>query len=70
MFRFIQKRNPSAKGLILTPGSYDAKYPIIDADYLHWLEALVVQRAAGVAYYLTTGAYTSPTITTNVIEQD
>ena len=68
--RFIQKRNPSAKGLILTPGSYDAKYPIIDADYLHWLEALVVQRAAGVAYYLTTGAYTSPTITTNVIEQD
>lgn len=68
--RYIQKKNPSAKGLILTPGSYDPKYPIIDADYIHWLEALVVARGAGVVYNLTTGAYANPTVTTNVIEQD
>jgi len=68
--RYIQKKNPSAKGLILTPGSYDPKYPIIDADYIHWLEALVVMRGAGVAYQLTTGAYTNPSITANVIEVD
>lgn len=68
--RYIQKKNPSAKGLLLTPGSYDPKYPIIDADYLHWLEALVVLRGAGVVYHLTTGAYTDPTVTTNVIQAD
>lgn len=68
--RYIQKKNPSAKGLILTPGSYDPKYPIIDADYIHWLEALVILRGAGVVYQLTTGSYSDPTITTNVIEAD
>lgn len=68
--RYIQKKNPSAKGLILAPGSYDAKYPLIDADYLHWLEALVILRGAGVVYQLTTGAYSDPTITTNVVEAD
>ena len=68
--KYIQKKNPSAKGLILTPGSYDPKYPIIDATYLHWLEALVIARGAGVVYQLTTGAYANPSVTTNVIEQD
>jgi len=68
--RYIQKKNPSAKGLILTPGSYDPKYPMIDADYIHWLEALVVLRGAGVVYQLTTGDYTNPTVTTNVIQAD
>ncbi len=68
--RYIQKKNPSAKGLVLTPGSYDPKYPLIDADYLHWLEALVVLRGAGVVYKLTTGDYSNPSITTNVVEQD
>ena len=68
--RYIQKKNPSAKGLILAPGSYDPKYPIIDADYIHWLEALIVLRGAGVVYQLTTGSYSSPTITTNVVEAD
>lgn len=68
--KYIQKKNPSAKGLILTPGSYDARYPIIDADYIHWLEALVVMRGAGVVYKLTTSSYSNPTVTTNVIEQD
>lgn len=69
--RYIQKKNPSAKGLILAPGSYDPKYPIIDADYIHWLEALVVLRAAGVVYYMSTSAWTNPTsVTTNVVEAD
>lgn len=68
--RYIQKKNPSAKGLLLTPGSYDPKYPIIDADYLHWLEAKVIVRGAGVVYYISTSAYTDPTVTTNVVEQD
>lgn len=69
--RYLQKKNPSAKGLILAPGSYDPKYPIIDADYIHWLEALVVLRGAGVVYYVNaTENYTSPTVTTNVVEQD
>lgn len=68
--RYIQKKNPSAKGLLLTPGSYDPRYPIIDADYLHWLEALVIIRGAGVVYYVSTSAYTDPTVTTNVVEQD
>ncbi len=68
--RYIQKKNPSAKGLLLTPGSYDPKYPIIDADYLHWLEAKVIVRGAGVVYYISTSAYTNPTVTTNVVEQD
>ena len=69
--RYIQKKNPSARGLILAPGSYDPKYPIIDADYIHWLEALVVLRGAGVVYQLTTDAtYTDPDVTVNVVEQD
>jgi len=68
--RYIQKKNPSAKGLVLTPGSYDPRYPIIDADYIHWLEALVVMRGSGVVYQLTTGSYSAPTVTTNVIEAE
>lgn len=68
--RYIQKKNPSAKGLLLTPGSYDPKYPIIDADYLHWLEAKVIVRGAGVVYYISTSAYADPDVTTNVVEQD
>ena len=65
--RYIQKKNPSAKGLILTPGSYDPKYPIIDADYIHWLEAKVIARGAGVVYKIAT-TWTDPDVTTNVIE--
>jgi hypothetical protein len=69
--RYIQKKNPSAKGLILAPGSYDPKYPIIDADYIHWLEALIVLRGAGVVYYVnSTSSYSNPTVTTNVVEAD
>jgi len=68
--RYIQKKNPSAKGLILTPGSYDSRYPIIDADYLHWLEALVVARGAGIIYQLTTGSYSSPDLLTNVVDAE
>jgi hypothetical protein len=68
--RYIQKKNPSAKGLILTPGSYDPKYPIIDADYIHWLEALVIARGAGVVYQLTASSWSDPSITDNVIEED
>ena len=65
--RYIQKKNPSARGLILTPGSFDSRYPIIDADYLHWLEALVIARGAGVVYKLAT-AYSSPDLLTNVVD--
>ena len=65
--RYIQKKNPSAKGLILTPGSYDPRYPIIDADYLHWLEALIVARGAGVVYQLAT-TYSIPDLLTNVVD--
>lgn len=65
--RYIQKKNPSAQGLILTPGSYDPKYPIIDADYIHWLEALIIARGAGVVYKLAT-AYSNPDLLTNVVD--
>lgn len=66
--RYIQKKNPSAQGLILCPGAYDVRYPIIDATYLHWLAAQVLYRGAGVMYYLDT-SWSDPTaITTNVIE--
>jgi len=66
--RYIQKKNPAARGLILTPG-LRPDYPIIDSAYIHWLEAKAVLRAAGVVYQITTAAaYTNPTITTNVIE--
>ena len=65
---YIQKKNPAAKGLILTPGSYDPKYPIIDATYLHWLQAQVLYRGAGVVYYLG-ASWSDPTdIETNVVE--
>jgi hypothetical protein len=66
--RFIQKKNPSAHGLLLMPGGYDPRYPIIDATYIHWLSAQVLWRGAGVVYQLTAGAFTNPTITTNVVE--
>ena len=66
--RFIQKKNPSAHGLLLMPGSYDPRYPIIDATYIHWLAAQVLYRSAGVVYQLTASAFSSPTITGNVIE--
>jgi hypothetical protein len=66
--RYIQKKNPAAKGLILAPGSYDPKYPIIDATYLHWLAAQVLARGAGVVYYLES-TWADPTaITTNVVD--
>lgn len=66
--RFIQKKNPAARGLILTPGQRP-DYPIINSAYIHWLEALVLIRAAGVVYHIAaTTAYTNPSITTNVIE--
>jgi len=66
--RFIQKKNPSAHGLLLMPGGYDPRYPIIDATYIHWLAAQVLYRGAGVVYQLTASAYSNPTITTNVVE--
>jgi hypothetical protein len=65
--RFIQKKNPSAHGLLLMPGSYDPKYPIIDATYIHWLAAQVLWRGAGVVYQLA-ASFSDPTITTNVVE--
>jgi len=65
---YIQKKKPIAKGLILTQGSYDVHYPIVDATYLHWLAAQVLYRGAGVVYYLNT-TWANPTaITTNVVE--
>jgi len=65
--RYIQKNNAVARGLILTPGSYDPRYPIIDAGYLHWLSAQILYRGAGVVYYLNS-AWADPTaITTNVV---
>ncbi len=67
--RFIQKKNPAARGLILTPGTRP-DYPLIDSAYIHWLEALIIIRAAGVVYQLTTGAYTPPTtLRDNVVER-
>jgi hypothetical protein len=65
--RYVQKKNESAKGLILTPGSYDIRYPIIDATYLHWLEAQVIYRGAGTTYKLA-ATWGNPTATTtNVV---
>jgi len=66
--RYIQKKNPGARGLILTPGTRP-NYPIINSAYIHWLEALIVLRAAGVVYQISANTtYTNPSITANVIE--
>ena len=66
--RYVQKKNPSAQGLILCPGGYDVRYPIIDATYLHWLAAQVLYRGAGVVYKLATTWGNPTAITTNVVE--
>jgi hypothetical protein len=66
--RFIQKKNPSAQGLLLTPGSYNAAYPLIEASYLRWFTTQVLYRAAGYVGYISTDAYTAPSLTTNVLE--
>jgi len=65
---FIQKKNTSARGLILTPGSYDVRYPIIEASYLRWFDAVIAYRGAGVVYKLTAGAYSDPSITDNFVD--
>lgn len=67
--RFIQKKNPSAHGLILTPGSYNAAYPLIEASYLRWFTTQVLYRGAGYAMYkAATSTYANPSITSNVVE--
>ena len=65
---FIQKKNPSAKGLILTPGSYDTRYPLIDATYLRWFSAQIAYRGAGIAYQVTSSSYSSPGMTDNTVD--
>lgn len=65
---YVQKKKAMGKGLILTPGSYDVKYPLIDATYIHWLESEVVYRGAGVCYYLES-TWSDPTdVRTNVVD--
>lgn len=66
--RFIQKKNPSAQGLILTPGSYNVAYPLIEASYLRWFTTQVLYRAAGYVAYVSASAYTSPDLTSGMIE--
>lgn len=66
--RFIQKKNPSAQGLILAPGSYSAAYPLIEASYLRWFTTQVLYRAAGYVGYVSTSDYTNPSITSEMIE--
>lgn len=64
---FIQKANPSARGLVLLPGSFDARYPIVDAWYAHWLAAQVIFRGAGhVTQFAST--YASPNVLANTVE--
>lgn len=65
---FIQKKNASARGLILTPGSYDVRYPIIEASYLRWFDAVIAYRGAGIVYKITTGSYSNPSITDNFVD--
>ena len=66
---FVQKKNPSAKGLILTPGSYDVRYPLINASYLRWFATQVAYRGAGVAYYIAaTSTYADPSMTGETID--
>ena len=66
--RFIQKKNPSAKGLLLTPGSYNAAYPLIEASYLRWFTTQVLYRGSGYVGYITSSAYSAPSMTTNTID--
>ena len=67
--RFIQKKNPSAKGLLLTPGSYNAAYPLIEASYLRWFTTQVLYRASGYALYIaSTSTYANPDLTGSMIE--
>lgn len=67
--RFIQKKNPSAKGLILTPGSYNAAYPLIEASYLRWFATQALYRGAGYSLYVAaTSTYADPSLTSTMIE--
>ena len=59
--RFIQKNNPSGRGLVLFPGP-NAQYPIVESYYLHHLAAQILRRGGGVTIQITASAtYTSPT---------
>ncbi len=49
---FIEKKNPSAKGLFFHPGGWDSKTYLINSDFLHWCSVFVLERAAGVVLYL------------------
>ena len=63
-----QKKNTSAQGLILTPGSFDVRYPLIEASYLRWFAAQIAYRGAGVAYKVSASAYTDPSMTGNTVD--
>jgi hypothetical protein len=66
--RFIQKKNPSAQGLILVPGSYNVQYPLIEASYLRWFTTQVLYRAAGYVGYITASSYSDPDLISNVVD--
>ena len=64
---YIQKANTSARGLVLLPGSFDARYPIVDAWYAHWLTAQVIFRGAGAVTQFAS-SYSSPSVLGTVVE--
>ena len=64
---FIQKANASARGLVLLPGSFDPRYPIVDAWYAHWLAAQVIFRGAGHVTQFA-ASYTSPNVLAQTVE--
>jgi hypothetical protein len=61
--KFIEKSNPSFRGLQLIPGNTIKDYPIIDSYFLRWMGAKTWNRSAGYVIQATTDAtYTAPTL--------
>ena len=65
---FIEKRNPSAKGLFFNPSGWDSKTHLINSEFLHWCSVFVLRREAGVVLYLGK-EWKDPEVIANVVEQ-
>jgi len=75
---FVEMVNQAAKGLVLFHDNYPLTrdrltnipvgvYPILNSYYLRWFNAYVLRRSAAVVLQVTSGSYTQPTLTTNIL---
>lgn len=65
---FIEKKNPAIRGLILCPGQR-LDEPLVDSAFIHWLNAMVLERGAGVVLYLGR-KYKDPKMKAYIIEHN